>query len=74
MSDKVREELVMKRYAQKERALREGNSSEEIWEERKWLAGKVWEPVEEGNSRAEEEAPESPRESGRGTAKGIPAP
>lgn len=74
MSDEARQETVMKRYAQKERVLKAGNNSEDVWEERRWLVGRVWEPLEQGNSKAEEEVPEGPKEPGRGAAKGLYTP
>lgn len=50
MSDQAREEAVRKRYALKEKGLRAGHSSEEVWEERRWLVDRPWEPMDGGQS------------------------
>jgi len=68
MTEVERERQVRKRYEEKERRLREGSNSEEVWEERKLLVGRVWEERyidEEGEAEAEAEA------KGRGEGRGA---
>lgn len=43
MTEGERVKQVRKRYEGKERRLREGSNSEDVWEERKVLVGRVWE-------------------------------
>ena len=62
----------MRRYAEKEIALRAGPSSEDVWEERSCLVGEVWQPMEEGSvAEREEVVEERPLGERRGSAKGL---
>ena len=69
MADEERATSVRKRYEAKEKQLREGPNSEDIWQERKILVGRVWnERYEEaeGGNRGDPE-----HEQGRGSMKGL---
>jgi hypothetical protein len=72
MTEEERARQVRKRYEEKERRLRGGSNSEEIWEERKVLVGRVWEERyvdEEGEGEAE--AGVKRREEGRGAMRAL---
>lgn len=70
MTEEERKRRVMRRYEEKERVLREGPNSEDIWQQRKVLLGSVW------NERYEDEE-ESTNGStgkaatGKGSMKGL---
>ena len=69
MTDGERATSVRKRYEAKEKQLREGPNSEDIWQERKTLVGRVWDEryeKEEGGNRGDRE-----HEQGRGSMKGL---
>lgn len=72
MTEEERARQVRKRYEEKERRLREGNNSEEVWEERKVLVGRVWEEryVDE-EDEGEVEAQAKRREEGRGAMRAL---
>lgn len=72
MTEEERARQVRKRYEEKERRLTGGVNSEEIWEERKVLVGRVWEERyvdEEGEGEAE--AGVKRREEGRGAMRAL---
>ncbi len=72
MTEEERAMQVRKRYQEKERRLREGSNSEEIWEERRVLVGRVWEEryVDE-EDEADVEAEAKRRGEGRGAMKAL---
>lgn len=72
MTEEERARQVRKRYEEKERRLREGSNSEEIWEERKVLVGRVWEEryVDE-EDEGEGEAEVKRRGEGRGAMRAL---
>lgn len=74
MTEEERVRQVRKRYEEKERRLREGNNSEEVWEERKVMVGRVWEERyvdEEGEGEVEAQAQAKRREEGRGAMRAL---
>ena len=69
MTEEERAKSVRKRYEAKEKQLREGPNSEDIWQERKILVGKVWDEryEEEGDGNKVDRK----HEQGRGSMKGL---
>lgn len=72
MTEEERARQVKKRYEEKERRLREGNNSEEVWEQRKVLVGRVWEEryVDE-EDEGDVEAQAKQRAEGRGAMRAL---
>lgn len=74
MTEEERVRQVKKRYEEKERRLRGGNNSEEVWEERKVMVGRVWEERyvdEEGEGEVEAQAQAKRRDEGRGAMRAL---
>lgn len=69
MSEQERAERIRKRWGSKERALRKGDNSEDIWEERKVLLQGAWQ--EQYPEEALKLRREAQRGDGRGAMKGL---
>ncbi len=72
MTEEERARQVRKRYEEKERRLRGGSNSEEVWEERKALVGRVWEErYVDAEGQGELEVQAKPRVEGRGAMRAL---
>ena len=70
MADEERERKVRRRYEEKEKVLRAGPNSEDVWEQRKTLFGPVWNERYEDEERGDDEKSDKTAP-GRGSMKGL---